>query len=88
MGVERSHFVDFDQRQPHLLGEGGEMARVQAAEMVLQQVEMLDQKVATAVAVTEQRLNLSERGRIDLPALRVIGAATSPRARMDAAVVL
>jgi hypothetical protein len=53
MGVERGNLVDFDQRQPHLLGKGGQMARMQAAEVVLQQMEMLDQKVATAVAIAE-----------------------------------
>ena len=55
MGVERGDLVDLDQRQPHLLGQRGEMARVQAAEMVLQQMQMLDQQVAAPLAVAEQR---------------------------------
>ena len=87
MGVERGDLVDLDQRQPHLLGERRQMARVQAAEMVLQQMQVLDQQVAPALAVAEQRLNLGERCRIDLPALRMIGPAPAPRARMNAAVV-
>ncbi len=88
MGVERGDLVDLDQRQPHLLGERRQMARVQAAEMVLQQVQVLDQQVAPALAVAEQRLHLGQRRRIDLPALRVIETAPPPRSRMDAAVVL
>ena len=57
------------------------MARVQAAEMVLQQMQMLDQQVAPALAVAEQRLHLVERRRIDLPAFRddrARAAARSP----------
>jgi hypothetical protein len=50
-------------------------------------MEVLDQQVMAALAVTEQCLNLGERCRIDLPAFRVIGPASAPRARMDAAVV-
>ena len=61
MGVERGNFIDLDERQPHLLGERGEMARVQAAEVVLQQVKMLDQQIAPPFAVAEQCLNLGER---------------------------
>ena len=87
MGVERGDLVDLDQRQPHLLGERREMARVQAAEMVLQQMQVLDQQVAPALALAEQRLDLGERGGIDLPALRVIRPAPPPRAGMDAPVV-
>src|SRR6516162_11473215 len=88
MGVERGNLVDLDQRQPHLLGERRQMARMQAAEMVLQQMEMLDKQIATPLAVAEQCLNLGERRRIDLPSFRVVGAAPAPRAWMNATVVL
>ncbi len=87
MGVKRGDLVDLGQSQPHLLGQCGQMARVKATEMVLQQVQMLDQQVAPALTVTQQRLNLDERCRIDLPALWMIGPAPASRARMDAAVV-
>ena len=43
---------------------------MQTAEMVLQQMQMLDQQVAPPLAVAEQGLHLGERRRIDLPALR------------------
>ena len=87
MGVERGDLVDLDEREPHLLGERREMPRMQAAEMVLQQVQMLDQQVAPPLAFAEQRLHLGERGGIDLPALRVIRPAPPPRAGMDPPVV-
>ena len=57
MGVERGDLVDLDQRQPHLFGERRQMACMQATEMILQQMQMLDQQVAPALAITEQCLN-------------------------------
>ena len=87
MRIERGDLVDLDQRQPHLLGERREMARVQAAVMVLQQVQVLDQQVAPPLAVAEQRLHLGQRRGIDLPALRLVAPAPPARAGMDAAVV-
>ncbi len=88
MGVERGDLVDLDQRQPHLLGERRKVAGVQAAEAVLQQVQVLDQQVAPPLPVAEQGAHLGERRRIDLAALRVVGTAPPSRAGMDAAVVL
>ncbi len=64
------------------------MAGVEAAEMVLQQMQVLDQQVAAALALAEQRLDLGERRGIDLAALRVIRPAPPPGAGMDAAVVV
>src|SRR3984893_14066250 len=58
MGVERGDLVDLDECEPHLLGEGRKMARIEATEMVLEQMQVLDQKVAPALAVAEQRLHL------------------------------
>ncbi len=40
MGVERSDLVNLNQRQPQLLRQRREMPRMEAAEMVLQQVQM------------------------------------------------
>ena len=87
MGVERGDLVDLDQGEPHLLGERREMPRMKAAEMVLQQMQMLDQQVAPPLAFAEQRLDLGQRGGIDLPALRMIRPAPPSRAGMDAPVV-
>ena len=87
MGVERGDLVDLDKGEPHLLGQCRQMARVQAAETVLQQMQVLDQQVAAALAVPEQRLHLGQRRRVDLPALRMVETAPPPRPRMNAPVV-
>ncbi len=87
MGIERGDLIHLGQRQPHLVGERHQMPGMQAAEMVLQQMQVLDQQVTAALAVAEQRLDLGERARVDLAALRVIRPAPPPRPGMDAAVV-
>jgi hypothetical protein len=63
------------------------MARMQAPEMVLQQVQVFDQQVSPALAFAEQYPHLAERGGIDLPPLRMIRPAAPPRAGVDAPVV-
>ena len=88
MGVERGDLVHLGQRQPYLLGQRHQMPRVQAAVMVLQQMQMLDQQVAPALAIAEQRLHLIERRRIDLPAFRDVAAVPPSRTRMDAPVMI
>src|SRR6516165_5255249 len=60
MSVERGDLVHLDEREPHLLGERREVARVEAAEMVLQQMQVLDQQVAAPLTLAEQRLHLGE----------------------------
>ena len=87
MSVERGDLVDLDQRQPHLLGQCRQMAGMQAAEMVLQQMQMLDQQVAAALAEPEQCLHLGERRRIDLPPLRMVETPPPTRTRVNAPVV-
>ena len=47
------------------------MGRGQRAIAVLDQVQMLDQEVAIARTIAEQRADLSQRRRIDLPPFRV-----------------
>ena len=54
--------------------------------MVLQQMQMLDQQIALARAVAEQRLHLGERVRLDLPALRHVAPAAPAGARMNTAL--
>ena len=70
MGVEGRDLVDLGERQLHLLRQRGEMRGGEMAVAVLDQVQMLDQQVAPARAVAEQRLDLGKRRRIDLPPLR------------------
>jgi hypothetical protein len=64
------------------------MPRMQAPEMVLQQVQVLDQQVAPALAFAEHSLHLAERSGIDLPPLRVVRPAPPARTGVEAAVVL
>ena len=70
MGVESGDLIDLGQRQPHLLCQGGEMRGRQIAVTILDQMQMFDQEVAPAFAVAEQRADLIEGMRIDLPAFR------------------
>jgi len=51
-------------------------------------MQVLDQEVGAALAVTEQRRDLGERGRVDLAALRVVRTAPPPGTGMDAPVVM
>jgi hypothetical protein len=53
------------------------MARVKAVIFVLQQMEEFDQEIAAPRLLAEQRLNLFQRRRIDLPTLRLIAATPS-----------
>ena len=87
MGVERGDLVHLCQGEPHLLGKRDEMARIEAAEMVLQEMQMLDQQVGTPFALAQQRLHFIERVGIDLAAFRVIRPAPASRARMNAPIV-
>ena len=69
MGVEGRDLVDLGLGEPHLLGERGQMRGRQVAEAVLDQVQMLDQQVAPARPVAEQRAHLVERRILELAAL-------------------
>ena len=68
MSIERGDLVDLDEGEPHLLGERREMPRMQAPEMVLQQVQVFDQQVAPALAFAEQS-PAPRRARRDRPAV-------------------
>jgi hypothetical protein len=70
MRVEGRDLVHFGLRELHLGGERGEMRGGEMAVVVLDQMQMLDQQIAPARPVAEQRAHLVERRRIDLAALR------------------
>ena len=82
MRVEGRDLVDFGEREPHLLGERREMRGGEAAVAVLDQMQVLDQKVAPALALAQQRAHLLERARIDLAPLRRSGRLAPPAARL------
>ncbi len=48
----------------------GEMRRGDMAIMILDEMQMFDQKIAAARPVGQQRLHVAQSGRIDLTALR------------------
>ena len=89
MRVEGRDLVDLGQRKLHLGGERGEMRGREMPVAVLDQMQMLDQEIAPALARAEQRANLGERGRVDLPALgRAARAAAAVAVRASAPFVL
>jgi hypothetical protein len=47
-------------------------------ETILNEMQMLDQEIALARAVAEERPHLGKRARIDLPAFRGLGRSASP----------
>ena len=70
MRVEGRDLVNFGERHLHLGGERGEMRGGEMAVFILDQMQMLDQQIAPARAVAEQRDDLVERLRVDLAAFR------------------
>ena len=69
MGVKGRDLVDFRERELHLMGERREMGRREPPVFVLDEMEILDQEIAPALALAEERAHLGERNRIDLPPL-------------------
>ena len=85
MGVERGDLIHLGHRQAHLGGKRREMACVQAPVMVLQEMQVLDQKVALPRAVAEKRPHLVLRARVDLTALRKLARPAASGAGVNAA---
>ncbi len=75
MRVEGGDLVDFGLCQLHLLRQCCQMRGGQMPVMVLDEMQMLDQQIATARPVGEQRAHLVERRGVDLAAL---GGARRP----------
>ena len=75
MRIERRDLVDLGLGKAHLLGERREMGRREVAEAVLDQVQVLDQEIATPGPALEQRPDRLEGRGIDLAALGPCGAA-------------
>ncbi len=82
MRIEGRDLIDLGQRQFHLGGERGEMRGGKTAIGVLNEMQMLDQQIAPARLVAEQRAHFLERLRIDLPAFR---SAPRPAVRLPRA---
>src|SRR5688572_1849614 len=68
MGVERRGLEHFGKRQLHLVGKRGKMRGGYLMILVLDQVQVLDQKIAPARPVAKQKLDFMRGSRIDLAA--------------------
>ena len=68
MRIEGRDLVDFGERELHLRRQRSEMRRGEMAVVVLDQMQMLDQQIAPARPVDQQRLHFFKRLRIDLAA--------------------
>jgi hypothetical protein len=68
--VERGDLVDFGHRQFHLRGKRYEMMRRDAAETVLNPMQMLYQQIPAARGVAEERSDFLGRFWINATALR------------------
>ena len=68
--VERRHLVDLRHRHLHLVRKRDQMRRGQAAVMVLNLVQVLDQEIAAARRIAKQGQDILARLRVDSPAFR------------------
>jgi hypothetical protein len=82
MGVEGRGLEHFGKRQLHLVRQRREMTRGDLVILVLDQVQMFDQKIASPRPVAEQQFDLMRGGRIDLAALRRRLGSPAPLAGM------
>jgi len=68
--IERGHFVDLGHRHLHLGGERHQMRRRETAEVILNQVQVLDEEIAATRFVAEERRHLPPRFGVNWPAFR------------------
>jgi hypothetical protein len=78
MGVEGRDLVHLGERELHLLRQRSEMRGGEITVTVLDQVQVLDQEIAPALAVAQQHAHLRERLRFNLPALGRFARAVAP----------
>src|SRR4051794_4272484 len=84
MRIKRRNLIDFGLRQLHFLRQGGKMRGGEMAVLILNQMQVLDQEVAAARPVGQQRLDFLECRRLDLAALW--GAARASAAGITLAI--
>ena len=87
MRVEGGDLVDLGLGQAHLFGQRAQVRGGKVAVRVLNEVQKLDQQVAVARAVAQERLHPGQRVIIQLAALRVV-AALAPARFPNALVVI
>ncbi len=81
MRVEGRDLINFGQRHLHFGGKRGEMGGGNIAVLILDEMKMLDQQIAPARPVGEQRPDFDQRLRIDLASLGRARRAASAGAR-------
>src|ERR1700732_2040302 len=69
MGVERRGLEHFRKRKLHLVGKSREMGGGNLAIFALDEVQMLDEKIAPPRPVAEKKLDLMRSRRVDLASL-------------------
>ena len=75
MVIKTCDLVNLGHRQAHLMRERGQMSRRQVVKLILDFVQMFDQKIAFAGRISEQTLHLEQRVEINDPALGLATAA-------------
>src|SRR5262249_27982372 len=78
MRVESRNFVDLSERKLHLLRERGEVRGGEIAVAILNEVQMLDQQIAPALAIAQYRAHLGKRLRLDLTAFWSFARMVAP----------
>ena len=86
MRIEGRDLIDFGLRKLHFGRQRRQMRARYVAVFVLDQMQMLDQKVAAARAIGQERLDIRHRLRIDLAAFRGFAVAGAGRFGLRAAV--
>ena len=78
MRVESSDLINLGQRHLHFRSERGQMRRREVPVLILDEMQMFDQKIATARPIGKQPADFYQRLWIDLPSFRGTGWPTSP----------
>src|SRR5579863_4217389 len=79
MRIERCDLIDLDESELHFRGQRGEMTRMKARIFVLQEMQKLDQQIALARPIADERAHLGNGVRLDLATARKIAPAASAR---------
>jgi hypothetical protein len=85
MRIEGRDLINLGQSEPHLMRQSGKMRRREMPIAVLNEMQMLDQEIAAALAVAKQRAYFLERLWVDLTALWRAWRSTSSYSAMTVA---
>src|SRR5437763_16956953 len=86
MRVESRDLIDLGKRKPHLLRQSGEMGRREMTVAILNEMQVLDQQIAPALALAKKRPDFVARPRVDLAALRRARRPAPPASAAAAAI--